>query len=133
LFDLDGDGKTELFTFSPFHGSTLKIYKELNGVYSEAYRNKGGTEFLHAICSGVICGTPAVVIGHRSSRRQILLFSFDKNTGEYRFEVVDDNCGSANLLIYHWKGYDRIISANRETDEVAIYTVTCESQAFLRG
>ena len=45
------------------------------------------------------------------------------NDGEYVVEVLDRDVGPANVLHSVVDGRDIILSANRETNEVAYYTV----------
>ncbi|MBB5264013.1 hypothetical protein HNP82_001118 [Catenibacillus scindens] len=69
----------------------------------------------------MICGRPAVVIGHREGEKNLILFTWDKERKEYIYEYIDKDCGSANVYKFTNHGEDYILSANRETDEVALY------------
>ncbi len=123
-FDLDGDGKKELVTLSPFHGEEITVFKSNGGgVYRLAYQLPQKYPFLHAIWSGCLNGVPCAVLGHRKGSRDLLRVYYEKRTMQYAAEVIDHDCGPANVLAYTYEGQDRIIAANRETDEVALYTV----------
>lgn len=123
LVDLDEDGEKELAVLSPFHGDQISIYKKKDGAYEKVYEYEKPAEFTHAIYGGDLCGKPVVVIGHRKAERDLIVFSYNQETKQYESEVIDHDCGPANVAHYVKDGKDIIISANRETDEVAMYTV----------
>ncbi|MDL2296191.1 hypothetical protein LJC18_05315 [Lachnospiraceae bacterium OttesenSCG-928-E19] len=123
LVDLDLDGQEELCTFSPFHGELIKIYKEENGTYVEQYQYPESVEFTHAIYGGDLCGKPAFVAGHRQGNRNLFAISYDKKAKTYVSEIIDENCGPANVYHFVNEGKDRLIAANREIDEIALYTI----------
>lgn len=121
LVDLDGDGEPELFVMSPFHGDQISIYRKENGRYYRVYTHPEKLPFLHAIDSGTLFGRPVVLCGNREGRRELLCFFYED--GSYRFQVVDADCGPANCLLLERNGRPVIVSANRETNEVAMYEV----------
>lgn len=122
LIDLDGDGEKELLVFSPFHGSELRIYRHTQAGYELAYEYPEKLEFLHAIWSGTLNGVPTVVVGHRKGARRLLAFTWDAQKQQFAFRTLDDDCGPANAYGYHYDGKDILISANREINEIAMYT-----------
>ncbi len=122
LLDFDEDGVEELLVFSPFHGGDLAIYKKNNGRYEIAYKYPEKLEFLHAICGGNVCGKPIVIVGHREGGRDLLAIRSDKRGG-YDIEVLDTGCGAANVLYYQYKEKNVIVAANREINEIAMYTL----------
>ncbi len=119
LIDLDGDGKDELLVLSPFHGDTIRIYREINGSYEPDYEYPQKLEFLHAIWSGNIKGVPSVIIGHRKGDRKLLQFTW-KN-GTYHAEEIDHGCGAANAYGFSRNGKDYVVATNREVNEIAMY------------
>ncbi|MDY3016272.1 MAG: hypothetical protein SOR79_03860 [Blautia sp.] len=119
LIDLDGDGRDELFVLSPFHGDTISVYREKEGSYKLEYVHKEKMEFLHAIWGGEVQGKPVVMVGHRKGNRDLLKFFWVN--GEYRTEIVDHDCGPANVYGFHKNGKDYLVSANREINEIAMY------------
>ena len=121
LVDLDGDGKEELALISPFHGEHIYIYRETEEGYQKVY-SYDTAEFAHAIYGGSLLGRPAVIIGHRQGERNLLLFTWDQDKGDFRADVLDRDCGPANVLKYLRDGEEVLISTNREIDEVAMYT-----------
>ncbi len=123
LVDLDGDGEKELAVLSPFHGDQISIYKRQDGAYQKVYDYEKPAEFTHAIYGGELWGQQAVVVGHRKAERNLIMFTYDEAAKGYRAEVIDEDCGPANVLKLTKDGRDILVSANRETDEVAIYTM----------
>lgn len=123
LVDLDQDGEKELAVMSPFHGPDISIYKKQKDVFEKVYGFEHPAEFTHAIYGGILCGRPAVVIGHRQGVRNLMAFTWDKQKQDYQMQILDHDCGSANIYHYIHKDRDVIISANREIDEIAMYTL----------
>lgn len=123
LVDLDGDGEVELAAIKPFHGDTFSIYRKTDGAYHEVYRHEP-MEFSHAIFGGKLLGVPSVLIGHRKGARDLNLFRYDKAERAYTCTTLDHDVGPANVLCFHRDGKAVIISANRETNEVAMYTLS---------
>ncbi|NSW52381.1 MAG: hypothetical protein HPY85_07745 [Anaerolineae bacterium] len=121
LADLDQDGVPELITFSPFHGDTLSIFHYEQGTYRLAMRWPKPVEFLHALWSGSIHGTPTVIIGHRKGSMDLFALRFDTVAGTYICEVIDEHCGSANVAWINHPEFTGIVAANRETNQVAMY------------
>lgn len=123
LIDLDEDGEKELAVLAPFHGEFIRIYKKTDGVFQKVYQYEKSADFTHAIYGGLLCGKPAVVVGHRKGERNLIAFTYDSKAKAYKSEILDYDCGSANVYHYVKDGKDIIIGANREIDEIAMYTV----------
>lgn len=123
LVDLDGDGEKELVVITSFHGAEIDIYKKQDGIFRNAYHYEKKAEFSHAIFGGMLCGKATVVIGHRQGERNLLAFTWNEVVGTYEIQILDQDCGSANVYKYTYGGKDIIISANREIDEIAMYTL----------
>ena len=123
LVDLNGDGSMELVTFSPFHGDDLNIFHLDDGKYVLEYSFPEKLEFLHAIWSGTINEIPLVLIGHRKGNRDLFALTYDHTTKTYQRQVIDDDRGPANVTYLEAGGKQMIIATNRETDEVATYTL----------
>lgn len=133
LVDLDQDGEKELIFISPFHGNRICIYKkhgkgpetsssaDVSGEYEPVYCYEKA-DFAHAIYGGQLLGRPAVIIGHREGARDLLVFTYDKTSKNYRTEVLDHDCGPANVYKFVENGKEILVSANREINEVAMYT-----------
>lgn len=123
LVDFDGDGEKELLALAPFHGEKIRIYKKVNGAYEKVYEYEKDAEFTHAIYGGTLLGKPAAVVGHRKGERNLIAFTYDEEAGAYKSEILDYDCGSANVYHYVKDGKDIIIGANREIDEIAMYEI----------
>ncbi len=123
LIDMDEDGEKELAVLSPFHGEKISIYKREDGVFRQVYGYEKPAEFTHAIYGGNLLNHPALVVGHRKGERNLIAFTYNKDTKSYQSEVLDQDCGPANVYHFIKDGEDILISANRETDEVAMYQV----------
>lgn len=121
FLDFDGDGKDEMITLSPYHGDTIKLYKNTKSAeYECIYTFSQKRPFVHSIFAGKINEIPIAVIGHRSgASRDLMGFSF--HNGIPDMEVLDKDCGSANVLYYKNGDRNCLVSANREIDEIAFY------------
>lgn len=126
LVDLDGDGEEELAVLSPFHGPVIRFYKRGEHGFQCVYEYEKQAEFTHAIFGGTLCGRPAVVIGHRQGARNLLAFTWNAVEKRYEVQILDEDCGPANVMHYTHNGNDVIISTNREIDEIAMYTLSQE-------
>lgn len=121
--DLDNDGVNELIVFSPFHGNKLKVYKNVNSKYELVKEFEEDFDFLHAIWSCQILGKNTVIVGHRKGLRNLMLLQYNSEKNDYEYIVIDENIGPANAYHYIKDGKDRIIAANREIDEIALYEI----------
>jgi hypothetical protein len=124
LVDLDEDGEKELVVLSPFHGDQISIYKRHNGSFEKIYDYNKKTEFIHAIYGGKLGSKNAAIIGHRKGERDLLVFTYNKESGSYQAEVIDHDCGSANVYHFEQDGKDWLVSTNREIDEIALYEIS---------
>ena len=122
--DFDGDGVEEILTISKFHGDTLSVWHATDDedVYSCVWTDPVRRNFLHAIWSGELAGKPCAVVGNRKDSRDLLRVHFVD--GEYAVEQIDHDRGPANCWVINDGDEQRIIAANRETNEVALYTVS---------
>lgn len=123
LVDFDEDGDKELAILSPFHGDQISIYKNKNGNFVKVYDYENKTEFSHAIFGGRLGTKNVLIVGHRKGERDLIMFTYDKESEKYKAELIDHDCGPANVFHYTNDGKDILISTNREIDEVAMYTI----------
>lgn len=121
LFDLDKDGKDELITLSPFHGDTLRVYRETESKYELIYEYQERIEFAHAISPAYVSGEKILVIGHRAGGRDLLALRYGQNG--YFIECLDHDVGPANVMYMSVNNEDVLVAANREINEVAYYVL----------
>lgn len=122
LADFDGDGEKELMVLAPFHGESLSVYRQEAGAWKKVFDASQPLEFLHALAVSKLDGREVAVIGHRKGNRDLCLLSCNENG--YCLDVLDHDVGPANVLCRGNGEALWILSANRETNEVAMYTVT---------
>ncbi len=123
LVDFDEDGEKELAVISPFHGDKISIWKKTDGEYKEVYAYDGPAQFNHAIFGGMLFGRPALVIGHRQGERNLLAFTYDPAQASYQVQILDKDCGPANVYKYTKDGKEILISTNHGINEIAMYTL----------
>lgn len=122
LVDFDGDGETEMMTFSPFHGDTLAVWKKQGGVYAKVWECERKLPFLHAIWGGELAGKGRAVLGYRQGERELFCLSYED--GGYQLSQIDSGAGPANVMHLMIDGKDCLVAANRETDEIALYRLS---------
>lgn len=120
LIDLDGDGKQEMVTFSPFHGDDLRVWRQDGDSWQLAWDDPDEHPFLHAIWGGVIGGKPTCVVSAREGGAELMMLRYED--GAYQLEDIEAGVCSMNAYAFHCDdGTDRIVSCNRTTTEVALY------------
>lgn len=113
---------------SPFHGNSLTIWHlDEDGRYVPQWKYpapEATTEMLHATWPCTIQGRPTWIVGWRHGSQETIAIRWDEEAGTYAWDVLDTGVGCANALHFvNARGEDVILAANRETDEVALYTV----------
>ena len=121
FLDLDGDGEKEMLTLSPFHGDTLKVFKQTDSGYKSVFEYEKKLPFIHAICPAVFDGKEIAIVGYRRGERDLLAVGFAD--GGYRVDLLDHDVGPANARSAVIDGKTVVVSANREISEVAYYTL----------
>ena len=124
LVDLNQDGEKELCVLAPFHGPDIRIYEKKGERFVLAYQYENDAEFTHAVYGGAFGKGQAFIVGHRKGARDLLLFYYDTVSREYKYQLIDHDCGPANVYRVRGNGGEIVISANRETNEVAMYSIT---------
>ena len=119
--DFDSDGERELLVLSPFHGDTVSIYKKIDNEFVRVWEREKKMPFIHAIYGGKVNGVWNAFVGNREADRELVRIFY--NDGEYHVEVLDQGAGPANCMFFKNGDEMKIIAANRETDEIALYTL----------
>lgn len=121
--DFDKDGQAEMLVITPFHGDTVKIYKKSIDSYRCIFTYDFPMEFSHAICGAHYNDRDVVFLGYRKGKRDLLMMYYDEKEKSYASVVLDNDKGPANVFYYQKDGEDRLVAANRETDEIAFYSL----------
>lgn len=124
MADLDGDGVDEIVTLAPFHGADLAIWHTTStpDVYERVWVDPQRRPFLHAIWACELAGEPCVLIGNR--REGADLFRLTMSDGQGVLQPIDHGLGPANCaVVTDASGEQRVIAANRESDQVTLYSV----------
>lgn len=120
--DFDLDGKEEMLALSPFHGDTVSIYKKEEFFFTPQYTFPKRLEFAHSLWAGLIFGKPFALVGHRKGKsRDLYAVEYKNNT--YNFEMLIQDCGSTNILVYENEKKTYLCSTNREINEIAFYAI----------
>lgn len=124
LLDFDGDGVPELGCLAPFHGNDLFILKkDKEGAYQKIWEMGGNHKMWHASFACHILGKPAWLVGDRKGERDLFMITCEG--GAFAAILIDHDVGPANAMHFiNSEGKDIVIAANRETNEVAMYTLT---------
>ena len=118
--DLDKDGNDELVTIEPFHGNTINVYKKIDGVWTLKFTDS--LSFGHGLSCGTFNGEPVFVVGNRRGSLTLDMFTVaDLENGELVRNVIEEEAGPTQTLIFNFNGKDYILSANQLKNEVAIY------------
>lgn len=129
LMDFDGDGKDELGIIAPFHGNSLTIWHldEFDN-YVPQWKlplPEKDTEMLHATWADTLLGKPTWIVGWRKGTKDTIAITWDEAAGDYKVDYIDKNTGCANACHFvNKEGKDVIVAANREIDEIAMYTIS---------
>ena len=71
---------------------------------------------------------PAAVVGCRGGARELCCFTQGAD-GRFHRQVIDSGVGPANVWHDFAGGRELLLSANREINEVALYTAAPEEEA----
>lgn len=125
--DFDGDGEKELLVLAPFHGEHVKIFKrKQSGEFVKIYEREKKLPFAHAIWGETIDGRAFAFLGGREGERELIAVSYDREKGAYTEALIDRGAGAANCMVFRDREEIRLLAANRETDEVAVYSLLIE-------
>lgn len=120
--DIDGDGNAELATIEPFHGDTIRIYRQQEGTYQPVYTYPDPVDFCHVVWGGTLLGEPAFILGAREERKDLFIMRY--RDGKFVKEELESGFGPSNIVVIHHADEDLIAVANREKGEGALFVLT---------
>lgn len=121
LCDFDNDGQDEMITIAPFHGDHVCIYHLNDGKYEKVWECPFLMEMSHSIWARNFHGRNEAIIGCRKGTRDLVEFWYED--GEYHTNVLVHDCGSANIYPFDCGDEVRLVSTNREINQIAFYKV----------
>lgn len=122
LVDIDNDGKMEMMTIEPFHGNEIKVYHlDDSNNYKEVYKYPNEIDFAHTLVGTNLCGKNCFVAGIRRVNCEIFVLTYEN--GEYKYQIVDEGVGPANVDVVHHNGKEYIFAANHTKNAANIYEV----------
>ena len=124
--DFDGDGQRELLVLSPFHGDALSIWKKTADKFSKVYEHPQKLPFIHAIWGEEVDGKVYGFVGCREGDRDLLAVSWNGSEEKWEISSLDAGAGAANVMYYKDGDKHCLLAANRETDEIAVYSLDNE-------
>jgi len=123
VFDIDGDGNQEILSIEPFHGNQMHIYKEIDGKYEIIYTVPRPVEFAHAICGTTLRGKPVFVCGIRRLNAELFYIEYNQKKKNFEITVIDENIGTANIVVINEENRDIIVAANNTIHQAAAYII----------
>lgn len=119
--DIDNDGQDEIATIEPFHGTDFVVYHRNGNSYSEIYRYPEKMDFVHVIWGGVLNGRNVFLGGCRKMGKELFLLYWEQNG--FHIQKIEEGRGPSNVAVISHKNGDRILVANRESGEGAVFQV----------
>jgi len=117
--DINQDGREEYLTIEGFHGPYLRISDDH---FHSITRSAADTPFGHAIWGGKLGDRDYFIFGWRSGKQDLELISSD----QLDTQLIDQQVGPSNVNVYEKDGQTYLLSANREANQVAVYTIDLE-------
>jgi len=125
FIDLDGDGKDEMITIEPFHGSALCFYKLAENGWQLKYLT--GLSFGHGLSCGIYHGLPVIIAGNRQGRCNLEAYvPEDLNKGIVKKYVIEEHAASTQTQVFHHGSKSYILSANQGMNQVSLYSGSLE-------
>lgn len=123
VYDIDGDGHNEIITIEPFHGDTLRIYKNDGDCWKSVFSTS--LNFGHTIWSGKILGTDSILVGNRGGDKELAVLSpVGGDLQRMKRVVIEKGVGPTQTTVINQSDKTLILSANHARGEVALYTLT---------
>ncbi len=115
--DINGDGKDEYLTIEGFHGPYLRIS---DNQFHSLIRSEADTPFGHAIWGGKLPDDKEYFIfGWRSGKQDLKLITNEN----FDSQLIDKKVGPSNLLVFEKGDQQYLFTANRESNEIAVYAI----------
>lgn len=114
--DLNGDGKEEYLMVEGFHGPDLRL---TTSDFKTVTKKAGQTPFGHALWGGKLGQNEYFIFGWRQGERDLVLITAE----DLSFQVIQQDVGPSNILVYAKDDKQYLLSANREVNEVAVYLI----------
>jgi len=125
FLDLDGDGRSEMVTIEPFHGTTINVYKRNGSKWQLSFSDS--LSFGHGLGSGMFNGEPVFVVGNRSGSLALEVFRVNElSKGLVNRKLIEAETGPTQTQVFTYQGVDYILSANQKKNEVALYSGTLD-------
>lgn len=119
MIDIDDDGHQEYLAIQGFHGDYLRLYDER---FQPLDTTTQKTPFGHAIAGERVFGQPFFLFGYRSGEQDLLMVTgADRKITE---TIIESGVGPSNVVVYEKAGKNYLLSANRESNSVAIYEIS---------
>ncbi|MEK1395265.1 hypothetical protein HCZ93_02220 [Limosilactobacillus fermentum] len=118
--DVNGDGKVEYLAIEGFHGPYLRMMDDQFQTLAKSYAD---TPFGHAIWGGKLGDREYFIFGWREGKQDLELITDD----QLNAELIDQQVGPSNVLVYEKGGKQYLLSANREANQVAVYAIDPEN------
>lgn len=121
--DLDGDGEEEIAVIEGFHGDQCTIFKKQNGAWERVLELP--MKFGHVLWGGSFLGEPALIIGSRDGKKELVLCRFrhtlDGGMQIKEETVIDSGQAPAQIFIIGKETGTALIAANHGAGEAVIY------------
>lgn len=114
--DINGDGQEEYLTIEGFHGPYLRISDK---DFKTITVSDADTPFGHAIWGGKLGNKEYFIFGWREGKQDLELITDDQLSSQ----LIDRQVGPSNVLVYEKNDQQYLLSANRESNQVAVYMI----------
>jgi len=121
LCDIDGDGKLEIATIQPFHGTDFVVYHDSDNGYKEMYRYPTPMAFIHVAWAGELAGKTVFLGGCREKQKELFMLYWNGETIEK--QIIEVGAGPSNVKKLILNGKEILAVANRETNEAAMFLI----------
>jgi len=123
--DLDGDGIDEIAAIEPFHGHTLSVYKQSDGIWVKIFSS--ALKFGHGLWAGNLEGQNVIIAGNRDGTKDLVCFRvISGDPFDMEMTVVDHGSGTTNMDVIRTPDGDVLVTSNPGHSEYARYRIVPE-------